>query len=74
MVVMASGHFSLVAKVYFFIPRCRHHHRGHHSAESGSDRDSSYSRDERRRNRSEDKFTVHFFILPNMAAETLALV
>lgn len=32
--------------------RCRHHHRGHHSAESGSDRDSSYSRDERRRNRS----------------------
>ena len=36
-----------------FLPRCRHHHhRGHHSAESGSDRDSSYSREERRRNRS----------------------
>lgn len=33
--------------------RCRHHHhRGHHSAESGSDRDSSYSREERRRHRS----------------------
>lgn len=32
--------------------RCRHHHhRGHHSAESGSDRDSSYSREERRRHR-----------------------
>ena len=32
--------------------RCRHHHRGHHSAESGSDRDSSYSREERRHHRS----------------------
>ena len=37
---------------FFFLCRCRHHHhRGHHSAESGSDRDSSYSREERRRHR-----------------------
>ena len=52
-VLFARFHFKIIRKsLYHSFYRCRHHHRGHHSAESGSDRDSSYSREERRHHRS----------------------
>ena len=52
-VLFARFHFKAIRKSFYHsFYRCRHHHRGHHSAESGSDRDSSYSREERRHHRS----------------------